>query len=76
MLIEFFGQTVSSAKCHSLITLLFPGTSQNSPTAGWSGSLASVEACNELKREGGTWWMDVTEVEGKEVLDGRREEVG
>ena len=52
MLIEFFGQTVSSAKCHSLITLLFPGTSQNSPTAGWSGSLASVEACNELKREG------------------------
>ena len=46
------------------------------PAAGWSGSLASVEACNELKREGGTWWMDVTEVEGKEVLDGRREEVG
>ena len=35
-----------------------------------------MEACNELKREGGTWWMDVTEVEGKEVLDGRREEVG
>ena len=34
------------------------------PAAGWSGSLASVEACNELKR-GVRGRMDVTEVEGK-----------
>ena len=55
--------------------LLFPGTSQNSPAAGWSGAWQVWRRVMSW-REGGEVVDGRDRGGGKEVLDGRREEVG